>query len=240
MKKNNKIVLMFILVFIIIVLYFGVYYFIQRNNSVDKIDFSLCKDTCNYNVLLNNGIYELKYTKTENDHGAFPGFEGRIYLNNVNIMTTVEYGEITKVTVLKDLLIFEEHVGTSADGDTIKIYNKDGKLLKDIYILDQKTGMHISRYYNGSSASNYIDIKDDNLIIYGTMKYDSGSLVINDEFYEGRFQTDLSKMVDNGTLLATDPFVASYEISYEDIINNGVLKLNETIKTVKNAIDESN
>jgi hypothetical protein len=238
-KKRNKIIEIIVLLFFVIVACFGTYYIIQRSKSVDKIDFSLCKDTCNYKVLLNNSIYELKYTITDTEYGAYPGFVGKVYLNNVKIMTTEEYGKINKVRVFKDLLIFEEHVGTSADGDTIKIYDKNGKLLKSIYILDNKTGMHVSRYYNGNSASDCIDIKDDDLIVYGTMKYDGGSLNINGEFYEGWFQRDLGKMVDNQTLLATDPFVASYKISYEEIKNNGNLNLYITIKTVGEAIEET-
>lgn len=241
MKKNNKKAIIIIFLILIIILIFSTsFYFIRRNLAVSKIDFSLCESSCDYKVLLNNRVYKLKYVKTDSEHGVYPGFEGRVYLNNVNIITSAEYGEISKVRVYKDLLIFEEHAGTSADGDTIKIYNKNGKLLKDIYILDEKTGMHVSNYYNDNYNSACMEIKDDNLIVYGTMKYDSGSLEINGEFYEGRFNTDLIKMVDNGTLLTTDPFIASYKISYDGIKNNEDLKLYKTIKTVGYVIEETN
>lgn len=236
MKKNDKRNIKIIIILLVVIIIMLTFYFIdmRRFKILTTVDFSSCKETCNYNLMVGNKVYKLKYIKTETQ--TYPEYIGKVYLNDIKIMESGNFTEIRKVTVFKDLLIFEEHVGPSADGYSIKIYNNIGKLIININLIDEKTGMHI--YYD-SHSKKIFDIVGDKLIINTTIKNDDGYLYINGKGYM-ETKEGINDLIDKGLISYESPYYATYSLSYDDILNNKELKLFKVTSTLKEEMDKSN
>lgn len=198
-----------------------------NTNGEESIDFTLCEESeCDYEISVCDEVHSLKYTK--NLLGEYnQNVDSILYLDGIDLIELNPIESMVVYEEFKDLLVFGVHKGGGPNGYHLMVYNSAGRLINDIYELDEETGMYVSPYWDmyleeSEDENIYYEFKEDSIILYAWIKPD-------DE--------DISYYTNPSNFDSDDVFAAKYEITYQDLLDGKDPTMVEVLSTIGDIVE---
>ncbi len=173
----------------------------EKEVTFQSTDFD-CYDKCDYHFKIGEQDILVNYEKTLNDQ---EDYVHKITLNGKEILNqTLACGAPIKLILLNDVFVFQYRNGCDDIQDTLRAYDKDGKMLFEYGSVDEEYPMLKLR-------NTLLSIQGNTLSFRATSIKNNTTLVTSDKEYD---ICDASALEEND-ITTFDVVEATYEIRYQ-------------------------